>query len=398
MKYRFVKFEAVKAPEFQIDKKTEMVRYGKDNKYPNYLLDLSTKTGLHTAILNAKKLYILGNGLSYEGNDKSTEAFLLNPNPYESMNDIFEKCTVDLEIFGGFALECIWSRDKKSVAEIYHIPFQNIRATKQNRNNIVEKYLYHQNWTEYTRINETIEFPRFGDSDKSKNQLLYTKQYTATNQYYPIPEYVGSIEDINTLSEISSFHNSCIKNNFNPGLMIIFRGPMPSPEEQDAIIEGLEEKYQGSNNAGTPAVFFLPENQEKPTIEQMSVSDLDKQYETLTAAMKENVVLGHQIPRIIAGIEKEGSLGGGKEYVDAELIFKNKYVIQHQNIILNALNKIMSVNGLSELYVKNLNTNILLYSDTLIEKVLTNQEIRMLFGYDDLPSEDNEKNNENIDE
>ena len=42
MKYRFVKFEAVKTPEFQIDKKTEMVRYGKDNKYPNYLLDLST--------------------------------------------------------------------------------------------------------------------------------------------------------------------------------------------------------------------------------------------------------------------------------------------------------------------------------------------------------------------
>ncbi|MCK9417230.1 phage portal protein [Candidatus Dojkabacteria bacterium] len=390
MKYKFVKYNAVKTPEFLVDKKSEMIKFGKDNKYPNFLLDLSTKTGLHTAILNTKKLYIIGNGLTYEGNDKKTDNFLLNANPYESMDEIFEKCTVDLEIFGGFSLETIWTRDKKSIAEIYHIPFQNIRATKQNRNNIVEKYLYHSNWNEYTRIKEAIEFKRFGDSDKNNNQLLYTKQYNPINQYYPIPEYVGAIQDINTLSEISSFHNAAIKNNFNPGMMIIFRGPLPSEEEQDAIIEGLEEKYRGTNNAGTPSVFFLPENQEKPTLEQMSVSDLDKQYQILTEAMKENVVLGHQIPRIIAGLEKEGSLGGGKEYVDAELIFKNKYIVAHQNILLNSFNKIMKVNNMNELHIKNLNTNLLLYSDSLIEKILTIDEIRNLFGYEEKINNNNE--------
>lgn len=189
MKYRFVKHNAFKMPDFVVDKKHDIVKWGQNNKFPQFLLDLSTKTGLHTAILNTKKLYICGNGLTYEGDtNKKTDDFLANPNPYESMNDLLEKCAVDLEIFGGFALETIWTKDKKYVAEVYHIPFQNIRTALKNNKNQIDTYHYNNDWNEFTRYNDTITYPRFGDTEKSVPQLLYTRQYTPTNPYYPVPD------------------------------------------------------------------------------------------------------------------------------------------------------------------------------------------------------------------
>lgn len=398
IQYKFVQLSQILEPKIIIDKKSEIVKFGKDNLFPAKLLELSTQSSLHTAILDKKKRMDLGKGISYDGDtDAKTDAFIEFCNPYESLNELLEKCAIDLEIFGGFCLNPIWSKDRSQIVELYHIPFQNIRSGKNNEFNQVEKYFYSEEWKSYTKPTETIEFTTFSKNNKDKKQLLYAKQYTPTNFYYPIPSYIGGINDINTLFKISEFHNQCISNNFQPGILIIFKGPIPTTEEQDAIIEALEQKYK--NEAGTPAVFFLDNEQATPQIEQTQVSDLDKQYSTLTEAVKESVVMSHSIPRPVAGLETTGSLGNSKEIIEATELFLNTYIIHQQNFILRQFNKIMKINGFKEVTIANPNPSIFLYSEALLSSVLTQDEIREIFGYDPLEvtqesNTDTNKNNE----
>jgi len=395
--YKFVQLGQHTSPNIVVDKRSDVVRYGSDNMFPNELLQLSVQSSLHTAILDKKVKMGIGKGISYEGpTDKKTEEFIKNPNPYETLDDILEKCYTDLEIFNGFGLQTIWTKDKKSIAEIYHTPFQNIRSSKANEKGLVEEYFYYDDWKKYTRYNDTEILPAFNkDEYKEFPQLLYAKKYSATNLYYPIPSYVGGLNDINTLYQISVFHNACITNNFQPGIMIIFRGPRPTEDEQDAIVKALEEKYKSAKNAGTPSVFFLDSEQESPQIEQTQISDLDKQYTALTEATKENVILSHSIPRIVSGLEKAGSLGGSKEIVEANMVFYNEYVNKNQNFLLNYFNKIGEINGLKEFTIKNTTPSLFLYSENLLREVLTRNEVRDLFGYEEL-EEDGKTENDDV--
>ena len=159
-------------------------------------------------------------------------------------------------------------------------------------------------------------------------------------------------------------------------------------------IDILSSKYKGSKNAGTPSVFFLDNEQQKPLIEQTQVSDLDKQYSTLTEAVKESVVMGHSIPRIVAGLEKSGSLGGSKEIVEANMVFYTEYVSSNQQFIEKYFNKIMKINGLDEIYIQNSKPSLHLYSENLLKEVLTKDEIRELFGYEPNNEDTIEKNDD----
>lgn len=384
IQYKFVKLSEIITPSIIVDRNSEIVKYGKDNLFPQHLLEISVQSSLHTAILDKKTKMLVGEGFTFDGDNKNTQLFLDAPNPYEDMNTILEKCAVDLEIFGGFNLQTVWSRDKKSISEIYHLPFQNIRSTKMNDDNQIENYYYNTDWKKYTKLSSCTQIPSFSLLNREGSQLIYAKKYNSLTPYYPLPSYIGALNDINTLYQISVYHNSTISNNFQPGLMIVFRGPIPTPEEQDDIIDALEDKYKGSKNAGTPSVFFLDNEQQKPLIEQTQVSDLDKQYSTLTEAVKESVVMGHSIPRIVAGLEKSGSLGGSKEIVEANMVFYTEYVLSNQQFIEKYFNKIMKINGLDEIYIQNSKPSLHLYSENLLKEVLTKDEIRELFGYSEL--------------
>ena len=398
LKFQFVKVDMSQAIDVVIDRNSDIVRYGSDNMAPQKLLELSTQSALHTAILSRKTKMGVGEGFYYNAEENAkTDLFMKHPNPYESLDDILLKCYTDLEIFGGFSLNVVWSKNKNSIAELYHRPFQNFRSPKADKNGMVDFYYYYDNWKKYTRYNDVEIFSRFADKNKAKPQVLYAKKYSSENIYYPIPSYVGGLADINTLHQISTFHNSCISNNFQPGLMILYKGPRPDAEKQDAIVAALEEKYQGSDKAGTPGIFFL-ENDEEINLEQTQVSDLDKQYTTITEGIKENVVLAHEIPRIVAGLEKSGSLGGSKEIVEARQVFYNDYVKLNQNFLLKQFNQIMDINGLEQLEIKNSSPSLFLYSESLLSQILTKNEIRNMFGFDDLEDGLNEEGDEVIDE
>jgi hypothetical protein len=103
------------------------VLYGLDNLMPNYIVQLFDNCAVHKAVITSKVNQIMGDGLVSLNNPMATINLV---NDRENVSEVMRKCALDYMLFGGFCLNTIWSKDRKSIAEIYHVDFSRIRTGK----------------------------------------------------------------------------------------------------------------------------------------------------------------------------------------------------------------------------------------------------------------------------
>ncbi len=383
-------------PVIYEDQENDLVSFGKDNRLPYDLLNYYTNSSIHRAIIQKKTNMFNGTGIMFENVDdkidKKTQKFIDKVNPQQNMEQLLSQIGLDFFIYGGSYLQIIWSRNGKSIVEIYHMPFYKMRSGKINSKNNVEEFYYNPSnektdeYRRYTMEDGLIKFVSFNtEKNKSKPQILYIKKDEPSNDYYAYPDYISSLVDLDTNVEISNFHNSALYNGFNPGMMVIFEGVEPSMEEKDTFMKGINAKYKGSDNAGRVIVFYS-DGENAPQIKQLEISNMDKKFEVLEKTITNNIVSGHQIPRCLASLEQPGSLGNTKELISATQVFIESYIKPYQKLILLTINKIMNINKMSEIEILNPNMNMI---NAVIkpELVLTINEQRNYIGYEDLEDE-----------
>lgn len=376
------------APIVKPQENYDFIKYGDNNNFPDELVQLLATSGLHSSIVNKKVSMLLGKGLKTEDISPETLNFILNPNPYEDLNSIMEKCAWDLEIQGGFYLQMIWDPNTKKIHEIYHMDATRMRVNNPNEFGFSTTAYYYNDLKQpvnnFYDIQDTVSFPLFNKSEinMTEPQIFHAYKYNPTNKYYGSPSYQASILDIQTYAEISNFHNSNLHNNFSPGFLIMFTGTPPSDELQDDIVKELKSKYAGTEQTGTPLLFFLEEGMEIPEIKPIDVSDLDKQFEQLIKQIINNIAMAHQIPKQVVGIETSGSLGSSKEMLEATQIFRSDYIEPQQQTLLSVFNQISLINGFDDFELINPSPNIMLFNMTDLVKILSVDEIRNYLGYE----------------
>ena len=394
MDARFIKFNSeFEPPKVQISLNDDIIKYGDDNNYPNFLQDLLRTSGLHRSIVDRKVQMLMGSELVQE--DKEN---VWQPNPYETLNELLIKCAYDLETYGGYYLEVLWQRDGKAIAEIYHKPFQNVRLGMPNERGFVVDYYY---WNDvfnpipaYANAGQFVHYPPFSNINKKEPQIMAVGQYSPTNLYYFTPSYEASVLDIQTFAEISNYMNSTIHNNFSIDYLIFFRGTEPSDELKDSVVKELQTKYAGTDNAGKPMIFFLDSTtDEEPSIKTIDESGIADRFNAVQEQIINNIIMAHSIPKVLI-TETAGKLGTSKELMDASTVFRNQYIIPHQNILLRGINMIMTINNEPEVKIINPQPSITLFSIDELTKFLTIDEIRELFGYE---NNDNIKTDNNND-
>ena len=89
-----VKFARAEQPSFIEKKGKGYIEFGKDNKYPLYLLGLFKESPKHGAIVKGKANYIYGKGFQNITQDANPEK--------ESWNKLLKKCVLDDEIHGRY--------------------------------------------------------------------------------------------------------------------------------------------------------------------------------------------------------------------------------------------------------------------------------------------------------
>lgn len=383
------------------------IPYGKDNLFPLYLVDLFNQSSVHNAVVTGKVKYITGRGLKLmDGADKRSEEFAKRPNSYETIDEIFRKIALDQELFNGFALKIIRSRRGDSIAAIEHVDWTKLRRHSKKRNT----FLYSDEWeSEYSTTKKrkkkhnpkTREYPKFNPSGKEKVSILYCMDYRPDVSYYPYPEYVGALEEIETTVEIGKFDLNSIVNGFAGGTIInLLNGEPENDEIKQEIIDDFKRELTGSENANQMIINFAESFENRAMVEQINGNDMADRYESLEARVMQNVFIGHKIVSpMLFGVRSEGQLGGRREILEAYELFKETYAIARQNKLVGTLNDILEwAGGTRSLVVEELkpiNPRLPL-SDEEVSRLITDEAkkryIQNTYGVDVVegkPVEDN---------
>lgn len=146
-------------PMIEESKKNEWVTYGDSNSYYTFLMDRYKNSTTNNAIINNISRLIYGKGLSATDANKK-------PNDYAQVMAMLNaedlrKVVLDFEMLGQAAFQVHYTKDRKKVQKMYHIPVHLLAPEKCNKDGEIEAYYYSNNW-EDTRKYAPERIPAFG--------------------------------------------------------------------------------------------------------------------------------------------------------------------------------------------------------------------------------------------
>lgn len=344
-KYQLGKVEFTQEPLLpifsEVLNRLDYVLYGEGNNMPQYLISRYNNSAIHKAIVTSKKEQILGDGIVSLNNPMATVNFI---NESENVMDVLEKCALDLVLFGGFALNVIWSRDRKSIAEIYHCDFSRLRSGKINPDtDKIEKYYYSPDWSNIKKF-PPIEYPAFSQEAGDPSQIYYYKQYSPSQSYYPHPDYSGGLASIEIDVNIKEFHANNLKNGMMPSLWINMNNGLPGDEEQRIITRALEGQFSSVNNAGRPIISFNESKELAPEITQIQTSANDGYYQAIYDDIIRSILSAHRISSgELFGISTANKLGSKDEIVTHIEYVRKTVIMPYQKQLLGVFDKLVSM-------------------------------------------------------
>lgn len=377
-------------PKFSEQPNFEWVSYGANNLYPNELFNLFSSSGSHNAIIESKIRIMCGDCIVQDPDEEPsdrTQVFIEQPNPYESMDEVFRKVALDYSLYGLAYLDIIWSKDRKSIAEIYHIDASKVRWGKMNDKNKIDTYYYSRDWSNYRKeAYRPIAIPVYSSERKDARQIFPIIRYTPTLDYYTYPDYVAGLKWISIDTEIANFHYSNLKNGFQPSLFIGFPAGATTEEERQIIDDKLRQKYQGTSKAGEYILaFYDGEGSNKPEISVIGSNDLDKQFDLLNKTTLQQILVAHKVTNEnLVGISTPGKLGSANEVIQNYNLYYNSVIKPEQQFLLDKFNTIMYQNGMNDItIVQNTPVNTE-FEPSIMKEILTQDEMREIIGYEPL--------------
>jgi hypothetical protein len=361
------------------------ITYGFANEYPYYLLDNYRRSSKHNAIVNGKVNYIMGGGWQ-AGDDLTVEQqarfikFFDGLSSTEDLNDITEKLVLDLEIFNGFAVAVTWSK-LGTIAKMEHVPFEKIRVDKEEKMFQVADWYNDDMMQLFPKVGDIEKIPAFDPENRLGKQLFYYRVYAAGVKHYPLPEYIGGNAWIEADVQVANFHNNNLRNNFWGGYLINFNNGIPTPEEQGDIERQIKRKFSGTDNAGRFVVTFNDEAANAPTLEPLTPSDMDKQFEVLNKSIQQEIFIAHRVtnPQLF-GVKTEGQLGGRNELVEAYELFKATYVNDRVRKVERMINYLGSFNGVEGMELIPVEPITERLSEQALLQIMTQDELREKAG------------------
>jgi hypothetical protein len=374
-----------KVPVMLENKAGKYITYGAFNEYPYYLLDNYRRSSKHNAIVNGKVNYIVGGG--WQPGEKMTveqqaryAKFFDGLSEHDDLNDITEKLVLDLEIFNGFAVAVTWNK-MGTIAKMEHIPFEKIRVDKDERMFQVADWYNDDMVQLYPKIGDVEKIPAFDADNRIGKQLFYYRVYAAGVKSYPLPEYMGGLAWIEADVQVANFHNNNLRNNFWGGYLINFNNGIPTPEEQGDIERQIKRKFSGTDNAGRFVVTFNDDVSKAPTLEPLTPSDMDKQFEILNKAIQSEIFISHRVVNpMLFGVKTEGQLGGRQELVEAYELFKATYVNDRVRKVERMINYLGSFNGVEGMELIPVEPITERLSEAALLQIMTPEELREKAG------------------
>jgi len=351
---RIVNLSSYTSPEIIEKSNKKFVAYGSDNNYFQYLIDRYNGSPTNNAIINGISQMIYGKGLDALDSSKK-------PEQYAQMVSLFNKDCVrklcyDLKLMGQCSMQVIYSKDRKTIAQVEHIPVENLRAEKCNEKGEIEAYYYSDNWQKVTTRTELQRIPAFGYSNENI-EIVYVKPYRAGYKYYSSPDYQGGLQYAELEEEISNYHLNNILNGLAPSMLINFNNGTPNAEERQMLENRIYQKFSGSSNAGKFILAFNDNAESAAQIEPIQLSDAHNQYQFLSDESGKKIMVAHRVVSpMLLGIKDSTGLGNNADELQtASILMDNTVIRPFQHLLIDAFDSILAFNNIAlKLYFKTL--------------------------------------------
>jgi hypothetical protein len=326
--------------------------YGIDNLYPNNLITpLYNGSAMNRTCITSKHVYTVGEGLKTK--NPELQYVLNRANSFkESWTDVFSRFALDWIIFGGAALNIIWSEDGEQITDIYNMDFNDIRSGHIDKEtDRVEWYYYSADWTKYKKDIYRPKAVKAFDPAKADlypNQILYAFNYNPGSKIYPIPDYSGALTAAQVDVSVDSFHYWNLMNGLNPSLFVQMNNGIPSPEERQDIYEELASSFSGVDGAGKFFLSFANDKEHATEVTPIESAN-DDYYISLSQRISQQILTAHKITSpLLLGIKDMGGSGltnNKDEITTAALHFQNTTIKPIQTQLLKIWDKLFHLYG-----------------------------------------------------
>lgn len=350
----------IHTPTFNVDKKANIYKYGKDNLYPDFLLDLFlNKSGKHRAIIEKKVTMIAGQGWEFDRKDEKALEFWQNVRGSNDLDELAVLNSTDDEVFYYAALIVRWNKDRDRIAAIDFVPAHKIRKGITPRT-----WWVSDNWQHYkkpeSKTRKYVEFnpekglPKGYAEMKIEQQRLYTaqiivfKNVTIGSDAYPHVPYQPFIHYLLSDYQIGKFTLNNIRNGFTGGYHVDFSGIAPEETERRATKRAFIKEYTNSEGSNIVMTWTDPDAQRGTTLTALPTNGSEDAFLNVDHQVLDNVFIAHRVTSpLLFGFREAGSLGGKQELLDALAITQATEITPKQRKIEKVYNMLAAINGVT---------------------------------------------------
>lgn len=316
--YTFGNDIVVPKPVEEVQRGKDMVTFGETNQYPQFLFGLYSDCSLLQSLVNGTSQYISGNGFT---NDE-LDSIVVNPSG-ETLYDLSQKISLDYILFGAFSVQ-VRRNAFGDIVSLDYVDVQKVRLSDDGKT-----VYYNSKWERYAKDIKT--YKRFNPKEKYDNSILYWKNPLGRG-IYGLPIWSSAIKEVQTLTEISTFHLASIKNGLHSPMAINFNNGVPTDEEQREIEELINEKFSGSSNAGKFLLSFNESKENSMTIDSVPDENYDQKYLSLKTTSTESLMTAFRANAQLFGVDSQQTGFSNIEYKSAFALFNTTVVkpIQRQ--------------------------------------------------------------------
>jgi hypothetical protein len=351
----FVSLSDYTSPQIIEDRTKDWVKYGEDNNYYQYLVDLYRTSPTNNACIKGTADLMYGRGLDVIRANRHLKGYLEFTKLFDQ--ECIQKICLDLKMLGKASFQVVKNKQGSKYAKAYHFPIQTLRDKKANERGEITGYYYHPDWAKIKRNEQPKEFAAFGFDKSAKECILVIQPYVTGSFYYAPVDYQGGTQWAELEAEIANYHLNNIKNGLAPSMLINFNNGEPPEEMKYQIEDSIKSKFSGSSNAGRFIISWNDGQDTKADITPVPLSDAHNQYQFLSTECMQKVMLSHRITSpMLLGIKDNTGFGNNAEEIEkSSILFDNTVIRPFQDLIIKAVKKVLNANETPvDLYFKTL--------------------------------------------
>jgi hypothetical protein len=344
--FGFVNLSTYTSPEIKEVTGKDWIEYGADNNYFQYLIDRYNGSPTNNAAINGISQAIYGKGLNATNSGSK-------PNEYAQMVSLFKKDVVrklcyDLKLMGQCAIQVIYSKDRKTIAQLEHMPVETLRAEKCNEDGDIPAYYYFKDWANIKRSDNPLRIPAYGMS-KENIEIFYIKPYKSGFYYYSPVDYQGGLQYAELEEEVSNYHLNNILNGLAPSMLINFNNGTPNQEERRLIEQKIAQKFSGTSNAGKFILAFNDNKESQAEITPVQLSDAHNQYQFLSEESQSKIQVAHRVvsPFLLGIRTSSGFSSNSDEIKTASLLMDNTVIRPFQELLIDSFDELLAYNEIA---------------------------------------------------